>query len=350
MKTVKTLVSALAVVLLMAPTRVAAQEVHRVSGREVTIYNLAGEVQIVRGSGPDVVVRISRGGADAARLDVLTGEIGGRATLRIVYPDDQIVYPEMGRGSNTSMRVRSDGTFWGNGRGDRGDEVRIRGSGRGLEAWADLVIEVPSGKDLAAYVAAGQVDVRGVQSDVDVRTGSGRVDVTDVTGELSVDTGSGSVTITGVRGSVNMDTGSGSVTLRNVEGDEVIVDTGSGGVRGGAIRARSLRVDTGSGSIELDEVTAADVVLDTGSGSVDLTLTADVETLDVDTGSGSVTVRAPADLGGQLEIDTGSGGIDMDFAVQVRSVRRDHVIGTLGDGRGRIRIDTGSGRVRLLKN
>lgn len=340
---------ALGVVAVMAPALVSAQETHRVGGAEVAIYNLAGKVEVVRGSGSDVVVRITRGGADAARLDVRTGDIDGRATLRIVYPDDEIVYPGMGRGSNTSMRVRSDGTFWGN-RGERGDEVRIRGSGRGLEAWADLVIEVPSGKDFSAFVAAGAVDVRGVQSDVTVRTGSGRVDVADVTGELNVDTGSGSANITGVRGSVNLDTGSGSVTVRDVDGDEVIVDTGSGGVRGSSIRAGTLRVDTGSGSIELDEVTSADVVLDTGSGSVDLVLTTDVETLDIDTGSGSVTVTAPADLGGQLEIDTGSGGIDMDFAVQVRSIRRDHVVGALGDGRGTIRIDTGSGSVRLIKN
>ena len=349
MRTVKMWGVTLGVAVMMLPAWASAQETHRVSGREVTVYNLAGKVEVVRGSGADVVVRITRGGADAARLDVLTGEVGGRQTLRVVYPDDQIVYPGMGRGSNTSIRVRDDGTFWGRS-GDRGDDVRIRGSGSGLEAWADLVIEVPSGKDFAAFVAAGEVDVRGVESDVSVKTGSGRVEVANVTGDLGVDTGSGSVSVTGVRGSVNLDTGSGSVTIRDVDGDEVVVDTGSGGVRGGGIRARSLAVDTGSGSIELDEVTSADVVLDTGSGSVELVLTADVENLDVDTGSGSVTVRAPADLGGELEIDTGSGGIDMDFAVQVRSVRRDHVTGTLGDGRGRIRIDTGSGSVRLLKN
>lgn len=350
MRTVKMWGVTLGVAVMMMPAWTSAQETHRISGRDVAVYNLVGKVEVVRGSGADVVVRITRGGADAARLDVRTGEVDGRETLRIVYPDDEIVYPAMGRGSNTSMRVRDDGTFWGESRGDRGDEVRIRGSGSGLEAWADLVIEVPSGKDFAAFLAAGEVDVRGVQSDVSVRTGSGRVDVADVTGELTVDTGSGSASVTGVRGSVNVDTGSGSVTVRDVEGDEVMVDTGSGGVRGGAIRARSLRVDTGSGSIELDEVTSSEVVLDTGSGSVELVLTTDVETLDVDTGSGSVTVRAPADLGGELEIDTGSGGIDMDFQVQVRSIRRDHVTGTLGDGRGRIRIDTGSGSVRLLKN
>ena len=331
----------------LAPTLAEGQETHRLAGTEVSVYNLAGELKVVRGTGSEVVVRMTRGGADAARLDVRTGEIGGRTTLRILYPDDEIVYPAMGRGSSTDLRVRDDGTFWGESGGDR---VRVRGSGSGLEAWADLVVEVPAGKDFAAHVAVGSVDVRGVEGEFRMKTGSGKVTAADVTGSLLVDTGSGSAEVTGVRGNLNVDTGSGSVRLSDIQGDEVIVDTGSGGVRGSAIRSGSLRVDTGSGSIELDEITSPDVALDTGSGSVELVLTNDVESLDVDTGSGSVIIHAPANLGGELEIDTGSGGIDTDFAVQVRSIRRDHVTGTLGDGRGRIRIDTGSGSVRLIKN
>ena len=59
------------------------QEVERVSGNEIAVYNLAGHVEVVRGSGSDVVVRISRGGADASELRVETGDIRGRSTLRI---------------------------------------------------------------------------------------------------------------------------------------------------------------------------------------------------------------------------------------------------------------------------
>jgi hypothetical protein len=337
--------AALAALVVALPA--GAQEVHRLSGTDVAVYNLAGRTSVVRGAGSDVVVRVTRGGSDAADLKVETGAVGGRQTLRIVYPGDQIVYPEMGRGSNTQVRVRDDGTFWDEGRG--GNTVGIRGSGRGTEAWADLVIEVPSGKDVAVNVAAGGMEARGVQSDLSLHTGSGSVDASDITGDLSVDTGSGSATVSGVRGDLSVDTGSGSVTVREVDGDDVTIDTGSGVVTGGGVRARSVSVDTGSGSIELDGVSAPEVSLDTGSGSVDVVLLRDVDNLEVDTGSGSVTIRAPEDLGGMVNLDTGSGGIDMDFAVQVRSVRRDHVQGTLGDGRGTIHIETGSGGIRLLK-
>jgi hypothetical protein len=47
-------------------------------------------------------------------------------------------------------------------------------------------------------------------------------------------------------------------------------------------------------------------------------------------------------------VGTRSGGIDLDFPREVDSVRRDRVRGRLGDANGRIRIDTGSGSVRLL--
>ena len=340
-------VGILAVALALGAVGARAQDTHRIAGAQVTVYNLAGHAEIVRGSGSEVVVKVTRGGADAARLDVETGEIRGRQTLRIVYPDDRIVYPEMGRGSRTSVNVRDDGTFWD---GSRGGRVEIVGSGRGLEAWADLVVEVPEGKDFALYTAVGDAEAHGLKGDIKLHTGSGSVEATDVTGSLDLDTGSGSAHASSVRGDLRVDTGSGSVTVRDLSGGSVKLDTGSGGVRGGGIQASSLRVDTGSGSIDLDEVTCADVMLDTGSGGVDLVLLSDVDRLDVDTGSGSVTIHAPADLGGEVDIETGSGGIDLDFAVEVRHVRRDHVTGTLGDGRGRIRIDTGSGTVRLLKN
>lgn len=339
-----------AAALVAAP--VGAQEVQRISGSDVAVYNLAGRVEIVQGSGSDVVVRIARGGRDASDLRIETGEIRGRSTLRVIYPDDQIVYPEMGRGSNTSTQVRADGTFSDGGSMGRrsGDRVEIRGRGNGLEAWADLVIQVPAGRNLSVYQAVGEVDAEGIDGDLLIDTGSGSVSAVDIAGSLDIDTGSGSVMVRGVVGDLRVDTGSGRVDVRDVRGREIEVDTGSGGVRGSNLSADVVVIDTGSGSIELESVTSRDVLLDTGSGSIDVELTTDVDRLEADTGSGSVTVRAPEGLGATVDIETGSGGIDLDLPVEVQSVRRDRVRGTIGDGRGEINIDTGSGSIRLLRS
>ncbi len=339
------LLAVAAAALLLAPTGSRAQEVRRLSDGPVAIYNLVGAARIVPGQGDGVVVRATFRGADAGRLELRALEVDGREALTVVYPDDRVVYPEMGRNSRTTQRVRHDGVYGMR----RGDEVTVRASGRGIEAWADLVVEVPPGAEVAFHLARGEAAVEEVDGVLLVDIGSGAVRARAVRGALTVDTGSGSVEVTGMDGRLEVDTGSGGVTLRDVRGDDVRVDTGSGSVRGSGIDAGSVVVDTGSGSIDLTGVAAADLVLDTGSGSVDLTLTRDVRRLVVDTGSGSVTVRAPESLGAEVEIDTGSGGIDVDFPLRIRTARRDHVEGTLGDGSGEIRIDTGSGRVRLLR-
>ncbi len=343
----------LGVLALAPPPRVlAAQEVERLRGSEVAVYNLAGRMEIVRGEGADVVVRVSRGGNDAGRLRVETGETRGRQTLRVVYPGDEIVYPGFG-GSRKNLIVAADGTFpdavsalfallgWG------GDRVTIWGSGDGIEAWADLVIEVPVGQRAAVYLGAGAIEARGVDGRLDLDMGAGSVTAT----ALAIDTGAGKVRVSGMGGNLSVDTGSGSIDVENLTaGAKVELDTGSGGVSARAVEARRLIVDTGSGSVKLKGVASPDIAVDTGSGSVELELLTDVDTLGVDTGSGSVTVSVPADFGAAIEIDTGSGGIDSDIPVRVRSVSRNHLRGLIGDGRGRIVIDTGSGSVHLVAN
>ena len=60
-----------------------------------------------------------------------------------------------------------------------------------------------------------------------------------------------------------------------------------------------------------------------------------------------MTIGVPRTLGAEIEVDSGSGGIDVDLDIQVRKWRKSYLLGTIGDGRGQIRIDSGSGRVRL---
>jgi hypothetical protein len=323
------------------------QGTYRLSGADVAVFNLAGAVEIVPGSGGDVVVEVMGGGRDAGRLDIQTLRVDGREALVIRYPDDEVVYPEMGRGSKTQTEVNEDGTFFGDW-GSGGRDVTVSGSGGGMEAWADLRITVPGGKDFALFLLVGETVARGVTGEFLLDQGSGAVHVEDAGGDFVVDTGSGEVTVNGFDGDLSVDTGSGSVELTDVRGDEVMVDTGSGAVTGSQVAASTFGVDTGSGEVDLRNLSSSDVVVDTGSGEVNVDLLTDVDRLEVDTGSGSVTVRVPASMGAEVEMDTGSGGIDVDLPLEIREAEREYLRGVLGDGRGSIRIDTGSGRIRIV--
>lgn len=333
--------------------RALAQETYRLDGGRVAIYNLAGEVEVVRGRGSGVEVEVSRGGADSDRLQVEVDRIDGREALRVIYPDDRVVYERMGR-SNATIRVRDDGTFFRDrslGGLLRGDEVRISGRGRGLEAYADIVVRVPAGVAVAVYLAAGSGHAADLASDLVFRTASGSVEVAGVVGDVDVDTGSGAVAISDVEGDVTADTGSGGIGLDNIRGGRLDADTGSGGVRGSNVSVGQLLVDTGSGSIRIDGLRAADVDCDTGSGAVHLSMVSDVDRLVVDTGSGSVTLGVPSDFGAELELDTGSGGISVDVPDRVvETSRRTYFRGAVGDGNGSVVIDTGAGGVTIRRN
>src|SRR6266508_430321 len=94
------------VVALWSPAVPVAAQISRqvLKGDSVAVYNLVGELRVEAGSGSDVVVEIARGGADAAKLDIQSGPLRGRETLRIIYPDDVISMPQWGRGWNTTLR------------------------------------------------------------------------------------------------------------------------------------------------------------------------------------------------------------------------------------------------------
>jgi len=85
----------------LIPPAAAQSSRHVLKGDSVAIYNLVGELRVEPGSGSDVVVQVQRGGEDSAMLEIQSGPLRGRETLRIIYPDDVIIMPEWGRGWST---------------------------------------------------------------------------------------------------------------------------------------------------------------------------------------------------------------------------------------------------------
>src|SRR6266511_3340758 len=346
----RSLLLAAAVAFVSVPA-VAQTSRHVLKGDSVAVYNLVGELRVEAGSGSDVVVEIQRGGADAAKLEVQSGPLRGRETLRIIYPDDVISMPEWGRGWNTTLRVRDDGTFGEeHGRPDRGGwfrdghEVRITGRGRGgLQAYADLRVGVPKGKNVALYLGVGKAFVSNVEGVIRVYVASADVAADRTRGSLRVETGSGNVDIRTASGDVNLETGSGDITASGVDAASLRLETGSGNVTLTDAKAPSLHVETGSGDIEASASSGDDLSFETGSGNVDVALITTFRSVRIETGSGDVTLKVPPTLGAEVDIDTGG------LTLQVRRIAHDHVTGTLGDGKGRVSVETGSGNVHLQK-
>jgi hypothetical protein len=331
----------------------AAQERREVTGPRVAIYNLAGQVTLEPGRGSAVTVEVTRGGADGRQLTIEQGAMGDRETLRIIYPSDDIRYPDLRYRGSTELRVREDGTFGDDkGHGFRrreGHQVRISSRGD-FEGYADLKIGVPQGQRIEVFLAVGKLSATNVHGDLRLDAAGANVTVTGGVGPLAVDVGSGDVSVHDVQGDVSLDTGSGDVDVSGVRGGVLHIETGSGGATVTSVSGRLLDIDTGSGDVEVSGATAEEVKLDTGSGEVRCELTSNPRHIDVDTGSGGVTLTLPPTYGATLEVESGSGGVDVDFPVSARRVSSDHLSGTIGDGRGTLRIDTGSGGVRIRRS
>src|SRR5207247_9487120 len=131
-------------------------------------------------------------------------------------PADGIVSRGLDFDGNPTLDVREDGTFndrEGHGSGVGAHCVRIAGSGRGLEAHADLRVAIPPGKKAAVYLAVGRVSVANVDGDLQVDVSAANVTGDHPKGSLRIDTGSGDVKVADVEGDVSLDTGSGNVIV-----------------------------------------------------------------------------------------------------------------------------------------
>lgn len=358
------LLAPLAAAALLVPGRDGgAQEParHTLRGDDPAVYHVVGRLRVVAGSGSDVGVEVVRRGRDAEQTLVEQGMLNGRETLRVFTRAGRVVYPGMGRGDVVRAELRRDGTFGGPparggflgtrvfARGDA-DGIEIRGDGRGAETWADVTVRVPAGRRLALHLLAGEATVSNVDGDLTVDVHAASLATERTRGRLRVDAGSGPVRVTDAQGDVDLDAGSGRVEVTRVKALALRVDAGSGALRGTDVDADRVDLDLGSGGARLEAVRARTLRLDSGSGDVDLGLVDGAEYVRVESGSGTVTLRLPATFGATLDIESGSGGIESELPISVAHRERDRLTGRIGDGRGRIAIETGSGGVRLRRS
>ncbi len=323
-------------------------------GERLVLGNLIGKVQIVGSEGSEFKIHLDVRGEDASEklIQVKNEKNGDEAQVLVQFPTDtekDYVYPALGEHSHTrfSAKLGSSGHHgWFSELFGSSQKIEVRGSGKGLKLWVDLRIEVPKGKESKIYLGCGSIDANDLTGSLRLDTHSGPVTAQRIHGDLLVDTGSGHVSIAEVQGEVKVDTGSGNVKARDVKGD-LLVDTGSGSVELSSVEAGRVDVDTGSGGVSLDSIRARDLKADTGSGEVACREVL-CEKLLVDTGSGGIELVLPKETSARIEVDTGSGGIDIDFeGAKIEKQSKDYALLTVGAGKGRYSLDTGSGAIRI---
>jgi DUF4097 and DUF4098 domain-containing protein YvlB len=172
----------------------------------------------------------------------------------------------------------------------------------------DYEIQAPADAYLDAGSGSGYVTDEGVGENAKLNTGSGNVHATGLHGGFSVGTGSGDVYAEqSGSGDVKAETGSGNIELKDVKG--------------------GLKAETGSGNIKVGGAPTAGWHLQTGSGNAELWVGDTPMTLDAESGSGNIHT-------------------DREMLTQ-GSTDRHHVTGKLNGGGPTVRVETGSGDIRV---
>lgn len=188
-------------------------------------------------------------------------------------------------------------------------------------------IVVPADTEVKSHTGSGSQSIRGVGGPVEAGTGSGRLTLTDIGGSVEARAGSGSIRADGVAGAFEAHAGSGGIRLTQTAPGDVNVSAGSGSIElhdvVGTLKARS-----GSGRIEVDGDMAGPWELDTGSGSIYVALPSDAAfTLDAESNSGGIVIEHPLTIQGK--------------------VSKKRMKGEVRGGGEMLRIETGSGRIRV---
>jgi hypothetical protein len=280
----------------------------------LALGNIAGDITVVRGNGPDAVVEIvktahGRDTSDAReQLELVQVEVterAGRADVRTRYPSE-----------------------------DR------RNNRRNFNVSVAYNVTAPAGTRIS------------------VESISGSVKVTDLKGEVTANTVSGDVRITG-GGRVNAaKTISGAVEIVDAQVDGALESSSvSGDVVLRRITARRIDAGSVSGDIKLDELTCDRVSAKSTSGDVLFTGTlARSGRYELNSFSGEIRLTLTGNTGFEIDANSFSGDVRTEqIAITTRENattrrgRRTILNGTYGDGSAMLDLTTFSGSIVISK-
>lgn len=278
----------------------------------------------------DTPIHLHHDASPTAHVSI--GNVAGTVTVIAWDRDEVQVGGELGdgtgplaiSGSNENLTIKvqpKGGTGWFHWGGDR----RMGPS--------TLELHVPRAASLEVSVVSAPLVIDGLSGGtIDVDSVSGRSRINAQTPRLKVNSVSGGVELAGHADQASLQTVSGDILAPALGGDARL-QTVSGHIRADGGPWRRLSLSTVSGNVQLAGKLATD-------GSID-----------IDSMSGDVQLQLPAGTSGTLHGSSFSGDLRSDFGT-VR--KQEHGPGSsldvrLGDGHGRISIETFSGDLRVRK-
>jgi DUF4097 and DUF4098 domain-containing protein YvlB len=347
-------VFALAAVLMGAGSDAAANDVWREqSQKSVDVRGFSSlEVQNTRGRvdllpSPDgrlhiTATKIVRGGRSERAQDLARGIVVETS----VRGDRYLVEVQYQKRRNISISL-SD-LFCFDSRVFPRYEVRITAQvPRGLR----VMVRETSG-DIRSEGIVGPQLLRSTSGDIEVRSAGDRVEASSTSGDVSADgirqarvsSVSGDLDLRRVAGPLVASTSSGDLSVMGAE-DSLVLSSVSGDIH--ADRApRGFVGESSSGEVVARSVSGA-VRVESSSGDVTLGLREPLLATQVSTSSGEIQVDLDRAVRCALDLRTSSGSLELGLPLEMSTVSRRNVSGTIRGGKTPVVLRTSSGDITV---
>lgn len=231
----------------------------------------------------------------------------------------------------------------------------------------DFIVTVPNNTTADVETSFGEVQVTGLNGNVEINNDFGNITVSDIEGTVDVASNSSEIDLSSVNagtGNVTISTGFGKLSLEKVNGKDITINSNSVTLELNNVRTTgNLYAKSDFGSVDFENGSAAKLELETNSGKItitkvnvrgdliinndfgDIELTQAISTnYDLYTNSGSITIDGAK---GKLKAYTDFGNIEIENAVSViLDIKTNsgsiNFSGSLGEGKHNVKSDFGN--------
>ena len=230
---------------------------------------------------------------------------------------------------------------------------KIQGPVQLETAYGSVTCRHISGDNIRLKSSSGSITAEDIQGPAHLETAYGAVTCKEFSGgDITLKTSSGKITLLKASfGDCDLQTSYGSITTDGITGNLIKLHSSSGSITVKEASAKTADISTSYGRINCQQITANEIAAKSGSGNIDIVCSqkAPAEIIaSAVTAYGSIQFVTPPDFAGQVELSTSYGSVKTDLPIMITGeVSKKKLAGTVGQGKGKLRLETRSGSIKL---
>lgn len=304
--------------------------------KNIEISTSGGGITMVGGTGADTKVEVYINGNNN-RTPLSKAEIEEKLNNYV------LVYAHVGNTLKLSANRKNDNMNWKNSLNisykiysPKNIDANLSTSGGGIS------LKNLKG-NLIFKTSGGGLNLSNLSGIVNGKTSGGGINMVDCNESVTLSTSGGGISAKNSTGNIKLHTSGGGLNLENMKGK--INASTSGGSIDAAHISGELITSTSGGSIQLDDI-SGNIQAATSGGSITANISSIDSYLTLKASSGNINVDLPMSKGMNLDI-TANKISHAKFSNFDGEIERDRIVGKLNGGGAKVKIQAGSGNVKL---